>query len=1104
MPRRDDLDSVLVIGSGPIVIGQACEFDYSGTQACRVLRDEGIRVILVNSNPATIMTDPEFADATYIEPITPEVVEKIIARERPRALLPTLGGQTALNTAMALHRSGVLAKYDVELIGADVDAIERGENREMFRQIVADVGSESARSAICHTLEECLQAVSNLGYPVVVRPSFTMGGAGSGIAFDEGDLRRIAGTGLQASPTSEVLLEESILGWKEYELELMRDRHDNVVVICSIENLDPMGVHTGDSITVAPALTLTDREYQRMRDVAIDIIRAVGVDTGGCNIQFAVNPEDGRLVVIEMNPRVSRSSALASKATGFPIAKIAAKLAVGYTLDEIPNDITKETPASFEPTLDYIVVKVPRFAFEKFPGADPTLTTTMKSVGEAMAIGRNFTEALNKALRSLEKPEAVFSWKGAATDVDVAAELAAARTPHDGRLVRVQRALWAGASVQQVTEATGIDPWFCDQLQLLNQWAEKLRAAQHLDARILREVKRHGFSDRQIAQIRGCSEVEVRELRYSLGVRPIFKTVDTCAAEFEARTPYHYSSYDEETEVEPGDRDKVIILGSGPNRIGQGIEFDYSCVHASMALRDAGFETIMVNCNPETVSTDYDTSDRLYFEPLTLEDVLEVVHAESSVGRLAGVIVQLGGQTPLGLAQGLKDAGVPIVGTTPESIHLAEERGAFGQVLADAGLPAPRHGMAFSFDEARTIADDIGYPVLVRPSYVLGGRGMEIVYDESMLADYLERAAKVNPEHPVLVDRFLDDAVEIDVDALFDGTDLYVGGVMEHIEEAGVHSGDSACTLPPVTLGPAEIHRIVESTRAIAEGVGVRGLLNVQFALAGNVLHVLEANPRASRTVPFVSKATAVPLAKAAARIMMGSTIAMLRSEGMLPSHGDGAHLPPGTAISVKEAVLPFGRFHGVDTVLGPEMKSTGEVMGIDVDFGSAFAKSQMAAYSGGLPSRGTVFVSVADRDKRSLIFPAKRLVDLGFDIVATDGTAEVLHRHGISAGRLRKLRDGEGPQGERTTVQAILAGDIDLIINTPFGVGPRLDGYEIRTAAVLTGTPCITTIQGLSATVLGIEALVEDRIEVRSLQEHSADLHRLRHSANIAEREGQ
>jgi carbamoyl-phosphate synthase large subunit len=1098
MPRREDISSVLVIGSGPIVIGQACEFDYSGTQACRVLKAEGIRVILVNSNPATIMTDPEVADATYVEPITPAYVERIIERERPDALLATLGGQTALNTAMALHRSGALERYGVELIGADVDAIERGENRELFRGIVADVGAESARSAICHSIDDCLAAVDSLGYPVVVRPSFTMGGAGSGIAYDEADLLRIAGTGLQASPTHEVLLEESIIGWKEYELELMRDSSDNVVVVCSIENLDPMGVHTGDSITVAPALTLTDREYQHMRDVAIDIIRAVGVDTGGCNIQFAVNPRDGRLIVIEMNPRVSRSSALASKATGFPIAKIAARLAVGYTLDEIPNDITRETPASFEPTLDYIVVKVPRFAFEKFPQADPTLTTTMKSVGEAMAIGRNFTEALQKALRSLERPEAVFAWPA---DVDLADLMQSIRTPHDGRLREVQQALWAGAGIDEVYEATGIDPWFLAQIAIVNDLSDRIRVAESLDAALLRVAKRHGFSDAQIASLRGIPEREVRELRHGWGIRPVFKTVDTCAAEFAARTPYHYSAYDEETEVEPSDRRKVIILGSGPNRIGQGIEFDYSCVHASLTLREAGYETIMVNCNPETVSTDYDTSDRLYFEPLTLEDVLEVVHAESASGQLAGVIVQLGGQTPLGLAKGLEDAGVPIVGTSPAAIHLAEDRAEFGALLTRAALPAPRFGTAFSFEEARGIAEEIGYPVLVRPSYVLGGRGMEIVYDEQMLRDYLVRAAQINPEHPVLVDRFLDDAVEIDVDALYDGHDLYIGGVMEHIEEAGIHSGDSACALPPVSLGPKEIDRIRVSTRALADGIGVRGLLNVQYALAGGVLHVLEANPRASRTVPFVSKATAVPLAKAAARIMLGESIASLRTDGLLPAEGDGATLPPGTPIAVKEAVLPFGRFQGVDIVLGPEMRSTGEVMGIDMDFGAAFAKSQEAAYAGGLPTTGRVFVSVADRDKRAMIFPLKRLSDLGFEIVATEGTAEVLRRHGLKVGFLRKQREGTGPQGEPTTVDAIMAGDIDLIINTPFGVGPRLDGYEIRTAAVLKGVPCITTIQGLAATVLGIESLLsgmpgastDGGIGVRSLQEYAEDLSRLR-----------
>ena len=1092
MPRRDDIKSVMVIGSGPIVIGQACEFDYSGTQACRVLRDEGIRVVLVNSNPATIMTDPEFSDATYIEPITPEFVERIIAKERPDALLPTLGGQTALNTAIALHKNGVLEKYGVELIGADVDAIERGENREMFKKIVAEIGAESARSVICHSLQECLDAVDELGYPMVVRPSFTMGGAGSGMAYNEEDLRRIAGAGLQASPTTEILLEESILGWKEYELELMRDHRDNVVVICSIENLDPMGVHTGDSITVAPALTLTDREFQRMRDVGIEIIRAVGVDTGGCNIQFAVNPEDGRLIVIEMNPRVSRSSALASKATGFPIAKIAARLAVGYTLDEIPNDITKETPASFEPTLDYIVVKVPRFAFEKFPNADSTLTTTMKSVGEAMAIGRNFTEALQKALRSLEKKEAVFSWPASKAEVNIAELKATMGRPHDGRLSLVQLALWAGVSPEEVFDITKIDPWFLDQICLINEIADEVRAASQLDYEILRYAKRHGFSDLQISRLRGLTEAEVRGQRHELGLRPVYKTVDTCAAEFAAKTPYHYSAYDEETESIPSDREKVIILGSGPNRIGQGIEFDYSCVHAALTLREAGYETIMVNCNPETVSTDYDTSDRLYFEPLTLEDVLEIVHAESAAGKLAGVIVQLGGQTPLGLAQVLKDAGVPIVGTSPESIHLAEERGAFGRVLAEAGLIAPKHGMAASFPQAQAIAAEVGYPVLVRPSYVLGGRGMEIVYDDAMLADYLERSTEINVDHPVLVDRFLDDAIEIDVDALYDGKELFLAGVMEHIEEAGIHSGDSACALPPITLGASQIDRIRKSTEAIAKGVGVLGLLNVQYALASDVLYVLEANPRASRTVPFVSKATAVHVAKAAARVMMGQSIADLRKQGILPELGDGGTLPDGCAVSVKEAVLPFGRFQGVDTVLGPEMRSTGEVMGLDDTFGVAFAKAQDAA-SGALPTSGTVFVSLADRDKRAAIFPLMRLSDLGFKILATSGTADVLRRNGVKCEVIRKAFEGTGEAGEPTTVDAIMNGDIQLIINTPYGVGARLDGYEIRTAAVMKGVPSITTVQGLGAVVQGIDSLQHEESTVRSLQEHGADLDRLR-----------
>ncbi|GGQ77349.1 carbamoyl-phosphate synthase large subunit [Kitasatospora griseola] len=1095
MPKRTDIKSVLVIGSGPIVIGQAAEFDYSGTQACRVLKSEGLRVILVNSNPATIMTDPEIADATYVEPITPEFVEKIIAKERPDALLPTLGGQTALNTAISLHKAGTLDKYDVELIGADVEAINKGEDRELFKGVVEAVNAkighgESARSVICHSMEDVLAGVDTLGgYPVVVRPSFTMGGAGSGFAHDEEDLRRIAGQGLTLSPTTEVLLEESILGWKEYELELMRDKNDNVVVVCSIENFDPMGVHTGDSITVAPAMTLTDREYQILRDIGIAVIREVGVDTGGCNIQFAVNPEDGRVIVIEMNPRVSRSSALASKATGFPIAKIAAKLAVGYTLDEIPNDITEQTPASFEPTLDYVVVKVPRFAFEKFPSADATLTTTMKSVGEAMAMGRNFPEALNKALRSLEKKGSQFAFTG--EPGDKAELLAKAVVPTDGRINTVMQAIRAGATPEEVFDATRIDPWFVDQLFLIHEIAVELGEGDKLDPELLRHAKRHGFSDQQIGEIRGLKPDVVREVRHALGIRPVFKTVDTCAAEFAAKTPYFYSSYDEENEVAPRTKPAVIILGSGPNRIGQGIEFDYSCVHASFALADAGYETVMVNCNPETVSTDYDTSDRLYFEPLTLEDVLEIVHAEQQAGPLAGVIVQLGGQTPLGLAQSLKDNGVPVVGTSPEAIHLAEERGAFGRVLKDAGLPAPKHGTAFSFDEAKAIADEIGYPVLARPSYVLGGRGMEIVYDEASLASYLERHAGLISEHPVLIDRFLDDAVEIDVDALYDGEELYLGGVMEHIEEAGIHSGDSACALPPITLGGYDIKRLRAATEGIAKGVGVRGLINIQFALSGDILYVLEANPRASRTVPFTSKATAVPLAKAAARISLGATVAELRAEGMLPREGDGGTLPADAPISVKEAVMPWSRFRdvhgrGVDTVLGPEMRSTGEVMGIDRVFGTAYAKSQTGAY-GALPTSGKVFVSVANRDKRNLVFPARALVELGFELLATTGTAEVLQRAGIPATVVRKHSEGEGAGGEKTVVQLIHEGAIDLIINTPYGTGGRMDGYEIRTAAVSRGVPCLTTVQAMGAAVQGIDALLRGEVGVMSLQEHAA-----------------
>ncbi|WP_328546335.1 carbamoyl-phosphate synthase large subunit [Streptomyces platensis] len=1097
MPKRTDIQSVLVIGSGPIVIGQAAEFDYSGTQACRVLKAEGLRVILVNSNPATIMTDPEIADATYVEPITPDFVEKIIAKERPDALLPTLGGQTALNTAISLHESGTLDKYNVELIGANVEAINKGEDRDLFKEVVEAVNrkighGESARSVICHSMDDVLAGVDELGgYPVVVRPSFTMGGAGSGFAHNEEELRRIAGQGLTLSPTTEVLLEESILGWKEYELELMRDKNDNVVVVCSIENFDPMGVHTGDSITVAPAMTLTDREYQLLRDIGIAVIREVGVDTGGCNIQFAVNPEDGRVIVIEMNPRVSRSSALASKATGFPIAKIAARLAVGYTLDEIPNDITEKTPASFEPTLDYVVVKVPRFAFEKFPAADATLTTTMKSVGEAMAIGRNFPEALNKALRSLEKKGSQFDF--VSEPGDKAALLEKSQVPTDGRINTVMAAIRAGATPQEVFDATKIDPWFVDQLFLVKEIADEIAAADKLDPEILADAKRHGFSDAQIAAIRGLREDVVREVRHSLGVRPVYKTVDTCAAEFAAKTPYFYSSYDEETEVAPREKPAVIILGSGPNRIGQGIEFDYSCVHASFALSDAGYETVMVNCNPETVSTDYDTSDRLYFEPLTLEDVLEIVHAETQAGPVAGVIVQLGGQTPLGLAQALKDNGVPIVGTSPEAIDLAEERGAFGRVLTEAGLPAPKYGTAFSFAEAQQIATEIGYPVMVRPSYVLGGRGMEIVYDEPSLREYLTRHAGLIDRHPVLIDRFLDDAIEIDVDALYDGHELYLGGVMEHIEEAGIHSGDSACALPPITLGGFDIKRLRASTEAIAKGVGVRGLINIQFAMAGDILYVLEANPRASRTVPFTSKATAVPLAKAAARISLGATIAELRAEGMLPKTGDGGTLPLDAPISVKEAVMPWSRFRdihgrGVDTILGPEMRSTGEVMGIDSVFGTAYAKSQSGAY-GALPTKGRAFVSVANRDKRSMIFPARELVAHGFELLATSGTAEVLRRNGINTTVVRKQSEGEGPNGEKTIVQLIHDGQVDLIVNTPYGTGGRLDGYDIRTAAVARGIPCLTTVQALAAAVQGIEAMSRGDVGVRSLQEHAEHL---------------
>lgn len=1080
MPKDNSIKSVLVIGSGPIVIGQACEFDYSGTQACRVLRAEGVRVVLVNSNPATIMTDPEFADATYVEPITPEYLESIIAKEKPDAILATLGGQTALNAAMKLDELGILAKYQVRLIGADIPAIKRGENREEFRTIVEKVGGESARSIICHEIAECLEAAKNLNYPVVVRPSFTMGGLGSGIAYNEAELRLIAGAGLQYSPVTEVLLEESIIGWKEYELEVMRDHKDNVVIVCSIENVDPMGVHTGDSITVAPALTLTDVEFQKLRNLAISIIREVGVATGGCNIQFAVNPRDGRIVVIEMNPRVSRSSALASKATGFPIAKIATKLAIGYSLDEIPNDITEKTPASFEPTLDYIVVKIPRFAFEKFPEADQRLTTTMKSVGEAMAMGRSFPEALQKALRSLEKKGSEFNWDFTRSKEEL---LESMKVPTEFRLQEVQQGMALGASINEVHVATGIDPWFLAQIQRINELAEELKSNADLNLEILRRAKRIGFSDRQIGRLRGIDESEVRALRWRHMLRPVYKTVDTCAGEFEAFTPYHYSSYDLTSEIKPRTKPAIIILGSGPNRIGQGIEFDYSCVHACFALSEAGYETIMINCNPETVSTDYDTSDRLYFEPLTLEDVLEVFHAEASVGPVLGVITQLGGQTPLGLAAGLAKEGVPIIGTSVSAIHKAEDRGEFGEVLKKTGLNAPAFGTAFSYLEAKEVANSIGYPVLVRPSFVLGGRGMEIVYDEDSLHGFIDRATEINPDHPVLIDRFLDNAIEIDVDALFDGDSVYLAGIMEHIEEAGVHSGDSACVIPPQSISESMTNEIFATTEKLARAIDVRGLLNVQYAISEGKLFVIEANPRASRTVPYVSKATGVSLAKAAALIAAGKSIAELRDQQILPKSALGTSY----GIAVKEAVLPWNRFRrldgkNVDSTLGPEMKSTGEVMGIAPDFGSAFAKSQIAAF-GALPKSGNVFISLADKDKSHAVESARALYQLGFKLFATAGTKSTLAKEGIETQLVMKHSE-KSEIGNKSAVDLIESGEINLVINTPFGRDSKKDGWLIRSSAVARGIPCITTVPGLKAAVAGIRALRNGPISTRSLQD--------------------
>ena len=1076
MPRRDDIGKIMVIGSGPIVIGQACEFDYSGTQACKVLRREGYEVALVNSNPATIMTDPQFADRTYIEPLEPDSVVRILERERPDALLPTIGGQTALNVAVALAESGDLDRLGIRLIGASLDAIHRAEDRSGFKEAMTKAGLDVPRAGVAHTLEEALSIAGAIGYPVIVRASFTLGGGGSGFAGDPQELAGLAARSLEISPVSEILIEESIAGWKEFELEVMRDADDNGVIICSIENVDPMGIHTGDSITVAPQQTLTDREYQQMRDAALKVLRVIGVETGGSNVQFAVDPQTGRQVLIEMNPRVSRSSALASKATGFPIAKIAALLAVGYRLDEITNDITGETPASFEPTLDYVVVKIPRFAFEKFSEADPRLTSTMKSVGEVMAIGRTFKEALGKAWRGLEKAGYDLGAEYmAGYEVD---PLEALVDGTEGRLHLMERALHAGHAIEAVADASRIDPWFVDQIAEIVEEAEKLRGRplSTLSAAELRSAKRLGLSDARIALLTGATESAVRRHREALGVAPVFKTVDTCGGEFPARTPYHFSTYEDETEVTPSERPRVVILGAGPNRIGQGIEFDYACVHAAFALEEAGFESVMVNSNPETVSTDYDTSSRLYFEPLSPEDVLAVCQAERPVG----VIAQLGGQTPLRLARILQEEGFTILGTSPDAIDLAEDRGKFAQVLAELEIPAPPHGQARTMEEARHVAAQVGYPVVVRPSYVLGGRAMEIVYDELDLERFVQTAAEASPDHPVLIDRFLEGAIEVDVDAVCDGTDVFVGAVMEHIEEAGVHSGDSSCQIPPATLSDEELDVIEDITRRLARRLGVVGLLNLQLAVKDERIWVLEANPRASRTVPFVSKVIGVSLARIATLILAGRTLAQLMADGVIPAQPHHyRHLP---YTSVKAAVLPFGRFPGVDTVLGPEMKSTGEVMGIDADSGMALAKAMVAA-GHALPDGGTVFVSVANRDKRAIVFPAKRLADMGFRLLATGGTAGVLQRAGIPVERVSKV--SEGP---RNVAELIRGGRIDLVVNTPFGRGARTDGYFIRTASAAAGVPCITTLPGVFAAVRGIEALRGAATEPRSIQEHHAE----------------
>ena len=1075
MPKRTDIRTILIIGAGPIVIGQACEFDYSGAQACKALRAEGFRVVLVNSNPATIMTDPNLADATYVEPITPEMVEKIIARERPDALLPTMGGQTALNTAMQLDANGVLAKYNVELIGARAEVIDRAEDRLKFRDAMSEIGIESPRSFIAHTLEEARAALTKIGLPAVIRPSFTLGGTGGGIAYNREEFDAISSSGLAASPTIEVLIEESVLGWKEYEMEVVRDSADNCIIVCAIENVDPMGIHTGDSITVAPALTLTDREYQRMRNGSIACLRRIGVDTGGSNVQWALNPADGRMLVIEMNPRVSRSSALASKATGFPIAKIAAKLAVGYTLDELANDITLTTPASFEPTIDYVVVKIPRFTFEKFPGTPALLSTSMKSVGEGMSIGRNFAEALQKGFRSMETGLSGLDEIEPPGDGGHDAFRAALSAPKPDRILMAAQAIRAGLPLTDIHNACRFDPWFLRELERI-VLAERSIAKDGVpnEAGALRRIKAMGFSDKRLAQLTNKTEPQIAAIREKLGVHPVYKRIDTCAAEFASATPYMYSTYEggwgqPACEADPTDREKIIILGGGPNRIGQGIEFDYCCVHAAYALREAGYETIMVNCNPETVSTDYDTSDRLYFEPLTAEDVIALVRREQQRGEVLGCIVQYGGQTPLKLSQALPAAGIPVLGTTADAIDIAEDRERFQQLLQKLGLRQPENGLARKPDQAEAIAERIGYPVVIRPSYVLGGRAMEIVFDRAQLHRYMREAVRVSGDSPVLIDRYLNDAIEVDVDCIADGRTVYIAGVMEHIEEAGIHSGDSACSLPPYSLSPATIHELHDQTEAIARALGVVGLMNVQFAIKDGAIYILEVNPRASRTVPFVAKATGVPVAKIGALVMAGKELATFKLD-------DTAIAPH---VAVKEAVFPFARFPGVDTILGPEMKSTGEVMGLDHSFERAFAKAQLGA-GVVLPQSGTVFLSVRNSDKSGLPSLARRLTEMGFTIVATGGTASRIREAGIAVRVINKVLEGR-PH----CVDALRSGEIQMVVNTSQGAQSTADSFDIRRTALTQGVPHYTTLAGARAAVHAIGALRAGTLEVAPLQSY-------------------